>query len=226
MKDKAIELYNKFLGDYKNVLLRLILLFSIGVQSKIYIYLNSYRGKVYHIQTPIDTMIPFNKYFVVPYVLWYVYIGFIFFYYAVYDDKKYFKLLAGINIGMMVCFVIYYFFPTYVPRPQVYGEDIFADMVRFIYNRDNPYNCFPSIHVLDSVIMAVYINRDETITINTKIISTLISASIILSTMFIKQHYFYDAVSATILAYGIYLVFNYKEVAESVKKRVLVYIKD
>lgn len=226
MKDKAIELYNKFLGDYKNVLLRLILLFSIGVQSKIYIYLNSYRGKVYHIQTPIDVMIPFNKYFIVPYILWYLYIGFIFFYYAVYDDKKYFKLLAGVNIGMMICFVIYYFFPTYVPRPQVYGEDIFADLVRFIYGRDNPYNCFPSIHVLDSVIMAVYINRDETITLNTKIISTLISASIILSTMFVKQHYFYDAVSATILAYGMYFVFNYKEVAESVKKKVFVYIKD
>ncbi|CDF59063.1 phosphatase PAP2 family protein [Thermobrachium celere] len=212
--------------DYKNVAIRLMLLMSIAVQSKIYVLLNNYRGKVYHIQSPIDLIIPFNKYFVIPYLFWYIYLGFIFFYYAVYDEKKYYKLLAGVNVGMMICFIIYYFFPTYVPRPNVYGEDIFSDLMRFIYKKDNPYNCFPSIHVLDSVLFAVYVNKDEFIELKYKLYSSAISFSIIISTMFVKQHYFYDAVSATILAYSIYVVFNYREFVEFFKRRVFAYIKE
>ncbi|WDC85445.1 phosphatase PAP2 family protein [Caloramator sp. mosi_1] len=225
MRDKVKNLFIQAFKDYKNVTVRLLLLFSIAAQSKIYVLLNSYRGKVYHIQSPVDMLIPFNKYFIVPYIYWYIYLGFIFFYYAVYDEKKYFKLLAGVNLGMIICFIIYYFYPTYVPRPQVYGEDVFANMVRFIYERDNPYNCFPSIHVLDSILFAIYVNRDETIDLKYKLYSSTISFSIVISTLFVKQHYFYDAVSAAILAYIMYVAFNFKEIVEFFKSRVLVYIK-
>ncbi|MCX7885260.1 MAG: phosphatase PAP2 family protein [Caloramator sp.] len=220
---KIIEILIK---DYKKVAVRLFFLISIAFTTVIYKYLNVYRGKVYHIPTFIDNMIPFNKYFIIPYLGWYIYLGFCFFYYAVIDEKKYFKILWGINIGMMICYIIYYTFPTYVPRPDIQGNDIFDCLMKFIYNRDNPYNCFPSIHVFEAVLFGIYINRDEKITISTKFISSSIVILIIFSTFFVKQHYIYDAISGFLVAWFVYLLFNYKEVIEKVQEKQRVFKLD
>ncbi|QCX33718.1 hypothetical protein FDN13_08395 [Caloramator sp. E03] len=198
--------------DYKKVAGRLSFLISIIFTSAIYRYLNVYRGKAYHIPTFIDGLIPFNKYFAIPYLGWYIYLGFWIFYYSVVDEKRYFKLIWGLNLGMLICFFVYYFFPTYVPRPEIHGNDIFDNMMRFIYNKDNPYNCFPSIHVFDAVLVGIYINRDEVLSLYDKLISSMIVVIIIFSTFFVKQHYIYDAISGMFVAYSVYFIFNYKEV--------------
>ncbi|TDT63367.1 phosphatase PAP2 family protein [Fonticella tunisiensis] len=207
------EMINNIKTDYKNIIIRLLFTVSLAITSLGYTLLNNYRGKVYNIQTTLDTIIPFNKYFIVPYLIWYLYVGFFIFYYSIMDDKRYFKILIGINVGMIISFIIFYFFPTTVPRPFVYGKDIFAKLVRLVYLNDNPYNCFPSIHVLDSVIIGAYVNRDPKISSAVKIISTSIAISIIFSTVFVKQHYVYDVVGGAALAYFMYFVCNYKEVS-------------
>ncbi|SKA95312.1 PAP2 superfamily protein [Caloramator quimbayensis] len=217
---KMIEILVK---DYKKVAGRLFSLISIIFTSAIYRYLNVYRGRVYHIPTVIDSMIPFNKYFVIPYLGWYIYLGFFLFYYSVVDEKKYFKILWGINAGMMICYIIYYAFPTYVPRPEIHGNDVFDYLMRFVYNRDNPYNCFPSIHVFDAVLFGIYINRDNNLNIFTKIVSSSTVILIIFSTFFVKQHYIYDAVSGIFIAWLIYILFNYKEVIVKLQEKQAVY---
>lgn len=202
-----------FKNDYKNVFKRALYLISIILTSGMYALLNSStRGRVYHVPCWVDRIIPFNKYFIIFYVSWYIYIGVTLTYYVVRDEKRYFKLLWGINAGMIACFIVYFFFQTTVPRPEVYGNDVFAGLVRLIYSRDNPYNCLPSIHVFESIIIAIYVNRDNAINIPTKLLSSFFAFMITLSTLFVKQHYFYDAVSGTALAYAIYAAFNYKEV--------------
>lgn len=208
-------------NDRINIFVRLFFAISISLAVIIYVVLNNERGSVYYIPTFIDTAIPFNKYFVVPYIFWYFYVCITILYFAIFNEKKYFRLLICIVTGMLVCFLIYYFYPTVVSRPTVYGNDIFAKAVRAIYNRDKPYNCFPSIHVLDSVLMAVYLNREQKLSRELKIVSTLIAISIIFSTMFIKQHYFYDAVAGTILAYCVYAVYNYKEVLNKIQEKFI-----
>lgn len=205
--------------NYKVVIKRIVFLLSIALTSGIYELLNNFRGNVYHIPTQLDSAIPFNKYFIIFYVFWYIYIGAAFAFYIVRDESKYFKLLWGINLGMLICFVIYYFFPTIVPRPEVYGKDVFAYMVRAIYGRDNPYNCFPSIHVFDSFLVAIYINRDTKFSYKIKLLSSISAFMITLSTLYIKQHYIYDAVAGAILAYAIYVAFNYKELASKLVLR-------
>jgi hypothetical protein len=39
--------------------------------------------------------------------------------------------------------------------------------------------------------------------------------------MFIKQHYFYDAVSGTALAYAVYYIYNYSEAARKIGEKVI-----
>lgn len=212
--------------NYKEIAFRLLFLFSIGALTKIYVILNNYRGKVFHLKTALDSLIPFNKYFVVPYIYWYIYMAAVFAYFAITDGKKYFKFLFGIILGMIICFIIYYIFPTTVPRPLLKGDDIFIRAVSFIYKRDNPYNCFPSIHVLDSFLAAIYINREEILPQRFKIISSIISFSIIISTLFIKQHYVYDALSAMVLSYVIYYGFNYNIIIERIRQKASVELNE
>ncbi|HAZ36934.1 MAG TPA: hypothetical protein DCY71_03665, partial [Clostridiaceae bacterium] len=61
--------------------------------------------------------------------------------------------------------------------------------------------------------------------LKTKIISTIISILIILSTMFVKQHYFIDAVAGAALAYFIYAAFNYDEIIAKVTEKRVPYLE-
>lgn len=212
------ELLKQAKGDIKNVVIRITFALSIGISSVLgYENLNNFRGTVNNISTYIDTIIPFNKFFILPYIFWYLYVTFFLFYFAVKDSRRYYSLLIAVNTGMIICYIIYYFYPTIVVRPIVQDKDIFSILVNGIYAHDNPYNCFPSIHVFDSVLFAVYVNRYKGTSKITKLISTMVAILITLSTLFIKQHYFYDAIGGIVLAYTIYVVYNYKGVIDSIK---------
>jgi membrane-associated phospholipid phosphatase len=217
--DFVKQLFVDMVKDYRAVGIRLIYMISFLITSAFYGVMNQYRGRVYEIPAWIDSVIPFNKYFILAYVFWYVYLAGAFIYFIVRNEKVYFKLLWGINVGMMIAFIVYFFFPTTVPRPEIIGNDIFSNMVRWIYGRDNPYNCFPSIHVIDSVLIAIYVNREYTLSKWIKGISLFSAFMIILSTMYVKQHYFYDAVGGIATSYIVYSMFNYKAIASKLRDR-------
>ncbi|HGG0418997.1 TPA: phosphatase PAP2 family protein, partial [Clostridium sporogenes] len=83
-------------------------------------------------------------------------------------------------------------------------------IVKFIYNTDNPYNCFPSIHVITTyIIMRYMLNNEVENNRITNIIVTILGILIILSTEFIKQHVLFDIIFAIILGEGIYNMINY-----------------
>lgn len=186
---------------------RLCYLISLPFMQIFYSALNTPRNYVHNIGTLIDRLIPFNKVFIIPYVFWYVYVFATLLFFAAADYRSYFRLLFGILTGMAVCFIIYYIFPTTVPRPEVYGNDILSGMVRKIYFNDNPFNCFPSIHILDTFLVSAYLWKyDKSRVLRFFII--LSSVSIYMSTLFVKQHYLLDAVSATLLGMMLYFVFN------------------
>lgn len=192
--------------NWKDIIIRGILSTTIPLSSIFYGIINKFNGKVYILQSSIDSMIPFNQYFILPYVFWYFYVGFFLFYLCGVDKTNYFKLLLCIVLGELICCLIFYFFPTYVARPNVLGDDFCSKLVRYIYKSDNPYNCFPSIHVLDSTFVAICVYKSNKFNMSTKRISLGISIIIIISTMFVKQHYFADIVSGALLAFVIYIV--------------------
>jgi hypothetical protein len=147
--------------EWKDIIKRGLWGLSILFISITYPILNQYRGDTNDLFTFVDKFIPFNKYFILPYVSWYVFMGIFSAILCILDKEKYFKLLITLNIGMVTCYVIYYFYPTYVPRPMITGTDFFSNMVLNLYAADNPYNCFPSIHVLNSVLVALYTYKSD-----------------------------------------------------------------
>ena len=194
--------------EWKDIIKRGLLGLSIPFISMTYPILNQYRGDTNSVFTFVDKFIPFNKYFILPYVSWYVFMAIFSAILCILDKERYFKLLITLNIGMITCYIIYYFYPTYVPRPMITGTDFFSNLVLNLYAADNPYNCFPSIHVLNSVLIALYTYESDKVYKSIKIICVIISGSIILSTMFIKQHYFADVAVGIIFAFVLYFSFK------------------
>jgi membrane-associated phospholipid phosphatase len=184
----------------KENILPLSAMISLAPLNILYVTLNSSERGAKSLVTSIDNAIPFIKAFIIPYVIWY---GFIFFtmLYLCYKDKDtYYKTLASYGLGLIASYITFYFFQTTVPRPELTGSDMLTRMVLSIYNADQPYNCFPSIHVLTSFLMVKAIMASSA---RNKINTTIIwvtAVMIIISTLFVKQHVVFDVASGIVYA--------------------------
>ena len=105
-------------------------------------------------------------------------------------------------ITAYVCFVVY---PTVAPRPpKVAGDGFVIWGLRFLYDADPPYNCFPSLHVAHSFVSAIACWR---VYRRLGIIATICAILVGLSVIFTKQHYVLDVVAGVILAAIACLIF-------------------
>lgn len=203
------ELKKIFISDWRSIVKRAAFSLLIPIVSAVYPVLNRYNPDARILITFIDKLIPFNKYFIIFYVTWYGYVALFLIYFCIFDKEDYWKLLITLNLGMIIAYIIFYFFPTTVPRPELSGNDIFTRLVRAIYGNDLPFNCFPSIHVINTLLVQLYVTINRNVNKYIKIICNIVGILIILSTMFIKQHVFLDAVSAAIIVYLLYLLMKY-----------------
>lgn len=182
----------------KESFIPLSFMISIAVSNIFYKILNNGDGNVNSLVTNVDQTIPFLKVFIVPYITWYGYIAVGLVYLCMKKRKTYYTSLISLNIGLIICYIIYATFQTTVPRPVITGSDIFSNLVNMIYKHDNPYNCFPSMHVTTTYILMKGINNTEN-NIITRFIFNIIGILIIVSTQFVKQHVVLDLIFALLL---------------------------
>lgn len=179
------------------------------VTSYIYSIINQSPADAIDVTTRIDEATPFVKEFVIPYLLWYPFIYGMLIYYCFVDRKQYYIALGSMITGKLLCFIVYVFWQTTVPRPDVVGNDIFSQLVRAIYMHDQPVNCLPSIHVLTTfVLMIVVYKRRENHRWEQAIV-TVFGTLIILSTLFTKQHAILDVLAGILVAYGVYIAIQF-----------------
>lgn len=108
--------------------------------------------------------------------------------------------------GLILCYSVYYLFQTTVPRPEVNSKGLISSMVQFIYATDQPYNCFPSIHVLSSYIIIKAVMQCRQVSKQFKIFIVIFCWFIIASTLFVKQHVLLDVAGGILLTELLYLV--------------------
>lgn len=166
-----------------------------------------------------DDYIPFCELFVIPYLLWFPYMVGTVLYLLFTDKKDYYKNFAVLAIGMTLFLVVSLLYPNgHNLRPDVMPRDnIFTWLVSFLYKADTSTNILPSIHVYDSLMAHIAIvhsshlhklretnpRRQKWI----RIVSLILSLSITLSTVFIKQHSMVDVITGTALAAVMYVIF-------------------
>lgn len=172
-----------------------------------FIWLERRASLPYHvIHFPLDDYIPFCEYFIIPYFLWFLYIGVVFFWLFFKDRKNYYRYIVFLYTGMTLFLVISTVYPNgHLLRPAEFERDnIFIQMVCFLYWADTSTNILPSIHVFNSIAahMAV-VNTPGLMTQKWTVrCSRILCVSIILSTMFLKQHSCMDVMLGTALALG------------------------
>jgi membrane-associated phospholipid phosphatase len=162
-----------------------------------------------------DDYIPFIPQMVIFYVYLFYPMGIIsMMYFAFIESEKGYAFAWSLVIINLIAGVIYFFFPvsTYVWREQIlanasqYQGNFFAQVVFNIYNTDTSFNCFPSLHAAVSTITFYAWYRYYKLKPNLKkltiaIVTLIIATGVILSTLFVKQHYILDEIAGTLLAY-------------------------
>lgn len=165
----------------------------------------------YIIHSTIDDMIPFCSIFVIPYVMWFAYIGACFVYMYFKDRKEYINMATYIFTGCILALIIFTIFPTGINlRPIEPGKDIFGTLCAFIYSMDTPTNVCPSLHVFVSAAMWKIIKRNKTLGERKyiKIGAFVLTVRICLSTLFIKQHSVIDLLCGLLMAEALYPLAN------------------
>jgi hypothetical protein len=192
---------NKIKGNIKPLLFAM----TFPLIGLLYPILNKPGIKTYNLATKLDATLPFLKIFILPYIAWYPYVILALVYFFLRDKKNFYKVIIMLDICLLLAFSTYVVYQTTVERPLLVGDDILTKLVGAIYNRDNPFNCFPSLHVIETYIMmrAMMAMEEKNKVINLMI--QIIGILIILSTQFIKQHVILDIVSSIIL---VEIVFN------------------
>lgn len=181
--------------------------------------------KHYLIYTKFDDYVPFNEYFVIPYLIWFGYIVVVMGYFFFTNASDFYKASIFLFGGMSFCLCIYTFTPNeQLLRPEVFAHDnIFVDLVKFIYEADSNANVCPSIHVLNSVAIFLAMFENDKIRKHKLLLTAagILSVSICMSTVFIKQHSLVDVVCGTALAFTLYALIyktNYSKIFATLRE--------
>lgn len=171
-------------------------------------YLEKHVTSRFHvIHTALDDKIPFLEFFVIPYFLWFLYVAFAVFYFLMKNKEEYYKLCTFLFVGMTVFLIISTIYPNgHYLRPVTFERNnIFTVLVAHLYRIDTPTNLFPSIHVYNSIGVNIALWHCDDFKKNKpiRIGSAVMMISIVLSTMFLKQHSVFDVITG--IAFAAYM---------------------
>ena len=121
-----------------------------------------------------------------------------------YPRWRQFSLCLGITIVISYLFFIIY--PTYVVRPEITSQDFFSQLVVWIYGSDQVNNALPSGHTYTTLIIAIFWSQWLP---KLKPLWIGITVLVLLSTLFTKQHYLLDLVAAAGLVVVTYFLSGY-----------------
>uniref|UniRef100_UPI0040560E24 phosphatase PAP2 family protein n=1 Tax=Acetatifactor sp. TaxID=1872090 RepID=UPI0040560E24 len=202
--EKAKQLYFKYKHAIPLIIYGIIYLSWFG-------WLEQKVTKRYHvIHMEIDDYIPFCEVFIVPYFLWFLYVAAVVIYFLFKNKTDYYKTGIFLATGMTIFLAISTLWPNgHHLRPAIMPRDnIFTQLVEMLYNVDTATNLWPSIHVYNSIgaHLAIVHSKEFENRKFIRLASLLLSGSIILSTMFLKQHSFFDVLTAFVLATIMYLL--------------------
>lgn len=166
-------------------------------------------GHYYSMHCPLDDMIPFCEWFLIPYLLWFVYLIGTIVYTFFFDVAAFKRMMYFIIITYSITMLIYLVFPTCQDlRPTQFARDnVLTRFVAWFYNFDTNTNVCPSIHVLGSVAAMLGLCDCRRLqNPKLKLLFILLCVLICISTVFMKQHSVLDVLASLplcVIAYPI-----------------------
>ncbi|MBO4235243.1 MAG: phosphatase PAP2 family protein [Firmicutes bacterium] len=154
---------------------------------------------------PLDSSIPFVASFIWIYVLAYLqwFVGYVAL--ARSDESICKKYFGGELIAKILCAIIFILIPTTMVRPEICACDASSNLVRWMYTIDSPDNLLPSIHCMESWLVARGLAKTNAPK-PAKIIMWAFTILVCLSVVFVKQHVVVDIAAGILVAeLGLYL---------------------
>jgi membrane-associated phospholipid phosphatase len=106
---------------------------------------------------------------------------------------------------MLVSYLGFWFYPTVAPRVDKAVVSGFAEWsLQLFYDIDQPYGCFPSLHVAYSFVGALACYRMHR---GVGMVACIWSVLIGVSTVYTKQHFVVDAIAGGVLGVAAYWLF-------------------
>ena len=152
----------------------------------------------YPVHCFLDDVIPFNEFFVLFYVGWYVLIVISLGYFLLYNVENFKGLQTYIMITQGIAMVCYIVFPTRQDlRPETFERDNFLTWIMgIIYSFDTNTGVCPSLHVAYSIGIASAWLKEKSAAWYVKLIITVFVVGVCLSVAFTKQHSVVDIFAA------------------------------
>ncbi len=155
-----------------------------------------------HVTTPkfiiyssLDDYIPFCEWFAPIYISWLVLFPLSLLFFLLYDKEDYQNLAFILMNGATVCFLCYIFLPTGLSlRVDITRDNVFANLMRLLWEIDTPTNVCPSLHVSVSTSIALVAFKSKKMK-KTPVFKWAVIIWMLLicvSTVFVKQHSIID----------------------------------
>lgn len=177
----------------------------------------------YVIHTSLDDLIPFNEYFILPYLLWFAYVAGTILYFLFTSKQDYYRLCTYLFTGMTISLILCTIFPNGTDLRGVIDPDrnLCTKLVYLLRAADTPTNIFPSIHAFNSIGVHIAIMRSESLRKLpfVRTVSFVLMIAICIATVVLKQHSVVDVAGALIMAYTLY-PFVYGTAYEGSRKKV------
>lgn len=220
---------NRFYAKYKH---GIPLAIYMGIYLIWFAWLENSNKKNYQvIHVAMDDYIPFCELFIVPYFLWFAYVAAVVVFLFFKNKQDYYKTCVFLFTGMTIFLAISTLWPNghHLRLAAMPRDNIFTQAVAFLWKIDTPTNLWPSIHVYNSLGAHFAVMRSAELKEKKgiRIASFFLCVSIILSTMFLKQHSVFDVVTGIALGSVMYAFVYRREAAlaarkmrKSMKKRI------
>ena len=181
---------------------KFLLLLIVVATGLLYIPLNRRKSK-YYWGSALDRKIPLVPVFIFPYIYFffpYLAIGFL----LLIGSPIVLVFLKSFVVANIIAAIIWYVFPNGVKRPKVIGSGFLKKMIGNLYKFDKyESNGFPSSHVYYTSIITWYLVLAVP---QYSLMFWFVGISIVLSTLFTKQHYIIDVIGGlTLSLISIYL---------------------
>lgn len=177
-----------------------IIVFGIAYMTAFF-FMEARNVPIHIIHTKFDDMIPFCEYFIIPYVLWYLYVCGTVLYLGLTDKnlKEYNKFILNMELGMVIFVIISFVYPNGQNlRPPIIVDSFCTRLIHILYTVDTSTNILPSLHVYASVACCIALCRNQWFKKrpSRQLAVCTLTVLICLSTMFIKQHSIIDVILA------------------------------
>ena len=152
----------------------------------------------YPVWCELDDIVPFNEWFVIPYVGWYVLIVISLGYFMLYSLDSFKGLQTYIMITQGLAMVCYILWPTRQDlRPEVFPRENFLTWIMgIIYSADTNTGVCPSLHVAYSLGIASAWLKEKSASWPVKTVVVIFVIFVCLSVAFTKQHSVVDIFAA------------------------------